>query len=101
MGEGQQHSRVHPWTSAVVTALAGGGGAVLALLGLRWGQATDAVASAVRLQPWAKVGEGQQRSRVHPWTSAAMMAPAGGGGAALGGQWLLLVAVLASQLGNL
>ena len=26
-----------------------------------------------------KVGEGQQRSRVHPWTSAAVTALAGGG----------------------
>jgi hypothetical protein len=59
VGEGQQRSRVHPWTSAAVTALAGEGGAALALLGLHWGQATDAVASAVRLRPWAKVGEGQ------------------------------------------
>ena len=61
MGEGQQHSRVHPWTSAAVTALAGGG-AALALLGLRWGQATDAVACAACLQPRAKVGEGQRHS---------------------------------------
>jgi hypothetical protein len=64
-----------------VTALAGlqGGGAVLALLGLRRGQATDGVASAVRLRPRAKVGEGQQRLRAHPWTSAAVTALAGGG----------------------
>ena len=82
-------------------ALAGGGGAALALLGSRRGWAADAVARAARSQPRAKVGEGQQRSRVHPWTSAAVLAPAGGGGAALGGQRLLLAAVLASQLGNL
>jgi hypothetical protein len=36
------------------------------------------------LQPRAKVGEGQQRSRVHPWMSAAVMTPAGGGGGAWG-----------------
>ncbi len=62
MGEGQQRLRVHPWTSAAVTALAGEGGAALALLGSRWGQATDAVASAVRSRPRAKVGECQQHT---------------------------------------
>jgi hypothetical protein len=65
--------------SAVVTVLAGGGGAALALLGLRRGWATDAVARAACLQPRAKVGESQRRSRVHPWMSAAVTAPAGGG----------------------
>jgi hypothetical protein len=79
VGEGQQHSRAHPWTSAAVTALAGGGGAALALLGSRRGRATDAVARAACLQPRAKVGEGQRRSRAHPWMSAAVTAPAGGG----------------------
>ena len=64
-----------------------GGAVALALLGSRRGWAADAVARAARSQPRAKVGEGQQCSRVHPWTSAAVMAPAGGGGAALGGRW--------------
>ncbi len=81
--------------------LAGGGERRSLLLGLRRGWAADAVACAALLQPRAKVGEGQQRLRVHPWTSAAVMAPAGGGGAALGGQWLLLAVVLALQLCNL
>ncbi len=79
MGEGQQHSRAHPWTSAAVTALAGEGGAALALLGSRWCRATDAVARAACLQPRAKVGEGHRCSRVHLWMSAAVTAPAGGG----------------------
>ncbi len=56
-----------------------GWGAALALLGLRRGQATDAVARAACLQPRAKVGKGQRRSRAHPWMSAAVTAPAGGG----------------------
>ena len=51
----------------------------LALLGSRQGRATDAVARAACLQPKAKVGEGQRRSRAHPWRSAAVTAPAGGG----------------------
>ncbi len=59
-------------------ALAGGGGVALALLGLLRGWAADAVARAARLQPRAKVWEGQRHSRVHPWMSAAVMAPAGG-----------------------
>jgi hypothetical protein len=33
-----------------------GGGAVLALLGLRWGRASDALACTVRLQSSAKMG---------------------------------------------
>jgi hypothetical protein len=79
VGEGQQRSRAHPWTSAVVTALAGGGGAALALLGSRRGWATDAVACAACLQPRAKVGEGQRCLRAHPWMSTVVTAPAGGG----------------------
>ncbi len=82
MGEGQRHSLVHPWTSAAVTALAGGGKAALASLGSRRGWAADTVACATRLQPRAKVGEGQWCSRVHPWMSAAVTAPAGGGSGA-------------------
>ncbi len=105
-----------------------GGAAALALLGLRRGWAADVVARTACLRPRAKVGESQRCSRVHPWTSVAMMAPAGGGGAAIallcscqgqaadasarpahlrpmaevrGGQRLLLVAVLALQLCNL
>jgi hypothetical protein len=65
-------------------AQGGRGGAVaLALLGLCWGQAIDAVACAVHLQPRAKVGEGQRRLLAHPLMSAAMMALAGGEGPAL------------------
>ncbi len=79
MGEGQQRSQAHPWTSAAVTALAGGGGAALALLGLGQGRSTDTVARTACLQPRAKVEEGQRRSWAHPWMSAAVMAPAGGG----------------------
>ncbi len=60
-----------------------GGGAVIALLGLRRGQASDAVACAVRLHHRAKVGEGQRHLRAHPWTSAAVTALAGGGEAVL------------------
>ncbi len=59
--------------------LAGGGGAVLASLGLHQGWAADVMACAACLQPRTKVGEGQQRLRVHPWMSAAVTAPAGGG----------------------
>jgi hypothetical protein len=36
----------------------GGGGAVLALLGLCWGRAADALACAARLRPSAKMGGG-------------------------------------------
>jgi hypothetical protein len=43
VGDGQRLSQVHPWTSAAVTALAGGGGAALALLGLRCGWATQRI----------------------------------------------------------
>ena len=56
MGEGQQRSRVHPWTSTAVTALAGGGGAALALLCPRQGWAAD----ASRLRPRAEVRGGQR-----------------------------------------
>ncbi len=48
----------------------GGGGAALALLGLRWGQAADAVASAVRLQTrarWGRVRSARGRIRGHLW----------------------------------
>jgi hypothetical protein len=56
-----------------------GGAVALALLGSRRGRAADALARAARSRPRAKVGEGQQRSRAHPWTSAAVTALAGGG----------------------
>jgi hypothetical protein len=52
------------------------------LLGLRWGQATDAVAHAACSQPRAKVEKGQWCSRAHPWTSVAVTALAGGGSGA-------------------
>jgi hypothetical protein len=104
-----------------------GGAAALTLLGSCWGQAADALARAACLWPRAKVEEGKQRSRAHPWMSVARMALAGRRGAALasfgsrqgwaanalacpaplrpraevrGGQQLLLAAVLALQLCN-
>ncbi len=40
----------------------GGGAAALALLGLRWGQATDALACTGRSRPMSKMGEEQMRS---------------------------------------
>ena len=61
VGGGQRRSQAHPWTLAAATALAEGGAAALALLGLRQGRAADALARAARSRPRAGVRGGQQR----------------------------------------